>query len=659
MQQPLESLVGHVLRGRVRSFKESWGFVTSEAFPGDVFVGLKENPHIVGPLQVDDEVEFEVSMVGSKPMAVNVQVVIPALTPVTTNGQATRHVGTIRSFKETWGFITAPDHEGDLFVGLKNNPHLAGQELVGREVEFEIRARQDGKAEAIGVTVLAGTESRPDQKFRAEEMASLVGAWLEGAIIEMLDTYGYIAVEGFSADVIFHMVENPQVKQMQIADAVSFQLSQDHRNGSLRAVSAIPLAVMKHDLETFSESNAVLMGRVKSFRGTWGFLNSVRFDGDLFVGLKENKHLEPAGLVQGEAVEFEVKRETKGDGSVGYQAMRVRRLSAPTRTPERMEPVASSSSTASRGISQWASSVSVDPASLAPAIEALAHSSPDVLQKLADVLVPLANAAKGSGGPRPRPEALTGSRVEGIVTRLQGDAVSDWAVIASDSFEGEVAAHQGSRLLRVGERVSLTLAWGPRGGVVGTNISVLTQPASAGFDRKPQPGERYVGQVRSFRDTWGFITSSSFNGDLFVGMKTNTHLDQPLEQGDKVQFTVATNKKDLEAINVEVLNRPQHSRGVLGDGLATELDARQRSRSPRRSVKRLPADLAGQIVEGWVRNFKGNFGFANSASFDGDVFVGLNNNRQLPRDPVTGDRIRFEVFVGPTGKAEARNVELL
>merc|ERR1719433_589387 len=117
---------GQRLRGWVRSFRGTWGFLNCESFDGDLFVGLKGNPHLTG-LDNDDEVEFEVATGDrGKVEAVNVTVIASAPKPTTAaaaNGTE-RLRGWVRSFTGMWGFLNSDAFEGDLFVGLKSNPQI-------------------------------------------------------------------------------------------------------------------------------------------------------------------------------------------------------------------------------------------------------------------------------------------------------------------------------------------------------------------------------------------------------------------------------------------------------------------------------------------------------------------------------------------------------
>merc|ERR1719265_2961826 len=66
-----------------------------------------------------------------------------------------------------------------------------------------------------------------------------------------------------------------------------------------------------------------------------------------------------------------------------------------------------------------------------------------------------------------------------------------------------------------------------------------------------------------------------------------------------------------------------------------------------------PAAFIGQTLEGWVRSFKGTWGFINSESFEGDLFMGTKSNQGLPASLAADERVAFRVSQGPSGKLEA------
>ena len=65
-------------------------------------------------------------------------------------------------------------------------------------------------------------------------------------------------------------------------------------------------------------------------------------------------------------------------------------------------------------------------------------------------------------------------------------------------------------------------------------------------------GQRLKGQARRFRDTWGFLTSEAFQGDLFVGLNGNPHLAS-LSPHDQAGLYVKANKNsNAEATSVTI-----------------------------------------------------------------------------------------------------------
>merc|ERR1740121_1052396 len=198
-------------------------------------------------------------------------------------------------------------------------------------------------------------------------------------------------------------------------------------------------------------------------------------------------------------------------------------------------------------------------------------------------------------------------------------------------------------------------------------------------------GQAATGVVRKFDSNWGFITSDMFHGDLFVGLNGNKHLTMPLQMGDQVQFTVKKSygKSGCEASEVQVIgqgatppNNPDPNAGMMmgGSAMGGSMD-RSRSpaaRSPMAGMMnaafsqgggggmgggaRSPAAMVGTLLMGYVRSYKGEWGFLNSPSFDGDLFVGNKSNPHLPRTLVDQDQVQFQVRIGPGGKAEAIDV---
>merc|ERR1719219_3295684 len=121
-------------------------------------------------------------------------------------------------------------------------------------------------------------------------------------------------------------------------------------------------------------------------------------------------------------------------------------------------------------------------------------------------------------------------------------------------------------------------------------------------------GSRVEGVIRSFKDDWGFIISPSFQGDLFVHKGSNPNLGS-FRAGDTISFDISQSSNGkCQAINVQAGVTAAGGNALLGGAGGTT-----RSSSL--------AALEGQRVTGQVRSFDGNWGFATSSSFQGDIFI--------------------------------------
>jgi len=314
-----------------------------------------------------------------------------------------------------------------------------------------------------------------------------------------------------------------------------------------------------------------------------------------------------------------------------------------------------------------------------------------------------------------RPEAFVGCRLEGMIRSFK----DDWGFVVSPSFEGDLFVHRGSNPnlvgMKGGDAVCFDIAQQSSGKCHAINVQPAGMAASLGMTRSSPlaslDGQRVTGQIRSFTGSWGFATSASFAGDIFIGSKSNPHLG-PLNPGDPVEFTVSRSSggksmTGFEGINVQVVGgeslmdatgfgdaaamagmtganagnmammgaAAQANQALLmqgvgvsgftgGNMMGTASAGTGRSRSPRVSATRTGGDtgrqaasLAGAAVTGWIKSFKGDWGFVNSQSFDGDLFIGLRSNPHLPGVLSAGDQVMFQISVGPGGKAEAINVQ--
>mmetsp|Transcript_6207 Transcript_6207/g.11271 ORF Transcript_6207/g.11271 Transcript_6207/m.11271 type:complete len:632 (-) Transcript_6207:36-1931(-) len=625
------SLHGLRVTGFVRNFKETWGFLNSDAFDGDLFVGLRGNPHITGLAQ-GDQVEFEVQ-VDDKGKAQAVSVIPTMKGPNSTETDGTRYNGWVRSFRGDWGFINSNAISGDLFVGLKSNKRLANLR-EGDQVSFEVK-NEASKPEAVNVVLVSHaslgvptTTTAPmpslslvqstGPSVRAQ-VGHLMGHELMGRIKNFKDTWGFVVSESFDGDLFIHQKNNPQLGKVGTGDPVKFEVAEDQNSiGNFNAVNA---QVLKEDLLGLVGQH--LRGVVKSFKSGWGFINSQRFDGDLFVGHKANNHLELMGLQPGEAVEFEVVSDAKSDR--GAQAVNVKRVEA----------------------LPMAMSTAVPMMTMAPG------AVPGAAAYRA-----FANAGRGVK----RPEELVGNRVHGTIRSFR----ESWGFVVSEAFEGDLFLHQGSNPgilgLQAGTSILFDISMGAGGRAHATSVQV----APPGPDS--MVGQRCRGQVRSFRDTWGFVVSSDFYGDLFFGTRSNPALaSRSPKEGDQVEFTVAVQqsanspKPQYEAVQVAFVNGAAYTQGFQHRSPVVHA-ARDHSRTPRPAGARSgdAHSYIGHRLEGWIRSYKGEWGFVNSSQFTGDLFVGAKYNTNLVGAQVQpNQRISFEVSQGTGGKLEAINVQLM
>ncbi|CAJ1428657.1 unnamed protein product [Effrenium voratum] len=497
--------------------------------------------------------------------------------------------GRVRSFSGQWGFINSPEFSGDLFVGLRRNPQLSGL-APGDEVDFAV-AEVDGKLEATEVQLVRLNERR-EEVLTARPMAQvthLVGQRFAGNV-RFRDSWG----------------RNPDLEPILAGDPVNFQVAEDgdqcHAAGNsaltreLRDFGILDSATVPKS--TLSDLHGRhLSGWVKSFKGNWGLIQSSHFDGDLFVGLGRNPQLKMP-LVPGEGVTFLVNRDERAGK---FQATEV----------------------------QSDTSVDIPPGVARP----IAGQPEDGARQEA----------------RELPE-LVGEVCAGVVKSFR----DGWGFVNSDAFVGDLFLHEGSNpglpRLQPGDPVEFVVQLqGKLGTALGkphaTNVKLQSQATS--FSR--WTGQLCSGTVKKFSGEWGFIVSPQFEGDLFVGTRSNPHISGGLLAGDIVEFEVfrEKGKEAFEAVKVRVLSSvlplPSLRRQASGRSRSPRLQTRRpRSLAVNGLVRRLvgPCDTTlgcvwralreeGQMLTGTIRSFKGDWGFVNSPAFAGDLFIGTKSNRHL------------------------------
>lgn len=176
------------------------------------------------------------------------------------------------------------------------------------------------------------------------------------------------------------------------------------------------------------------------------------------------------------------------------------------------------------------------------------------------------------------------------------------------------------------------------------------------------PG-RYTGVVKSFRGSFGFITSAEHAGDIYVSAKDNP--DEVLQPGDTVEFELV-NRPGLgnngsAAINVWKVgggNVPPPPMGAPPFAYAAQASRAPPPRVPSNGKGGGPQyGGAGQTLVGTMASVKDGWGFIQSPSVAGDIFIGLRDNPGLSGTlPGVGEEVSFEIALDPkTGRHKALN----
>jgi cold shock CspA family protein len=127
--------------------KDGWGWVQSPSVTGDIFLGLRDNPHLVAVPAIGDQLEFqmEVDPKSGRFKALNVAARL--------NGQ--RVQGTVSAVRDGgWGFATGVGVDGTVMLG-KRNLTLAGIDMlqVGQVLEFDLNNGPKGY-EALNIQLI-------------------------------------------------------------------------------------------------------------------------------------------------------------------------------------------------------------------------------------------------------------------------------------------------------------------------------------------------------------------------------------------------------------------------------------------------------------------------------------------------------------------------
>jgi len=359
---------------------------------------------------------------------------------------------------------------------------------------------------------------------------ALLGCRIEGVIRSFKDDWGFIISSAFEGDLFVHKGSNPNLANFQAGDQVSFEIAQQN-SGKCHAINVLPatglnpgvaggagMIARSTSLSTLEGQR--IQGQVRSFDGNWGFATSGIFPGDIFIGSRSNPHLGP--LSQGDTIEFTVARNSSGKSQTGYEALQVQVVGA------------------GAGVAMMGNVMG----------NAMGNVIGNAMGNAAMGNATMGNAAMGNTA---MGSAAMGNAVMGNIA-MGNTSMGNTAL--GNVFAGNAATLMGNAAAMLGTGPAAmmgTVAAGvarsrsPRGGMG----RVVTDPS-----RQPSAmtGAALTGVIRSFRGDWGFVNSESFDGDLFVGLRSNPHLAGELNVGDQVMFAVSVGGAGkAEAVDVQVL----------------------------------------------------------------------------------------------------------
>mmetsp|Transcript_34843 Transcript_34843/g.80825 ORF Transcript_34843/g.80825 Transcript_34843/m.80825 type:complete len:520 (-) Transcript_34843:350-1909(-) len=512
-------------------------------------------------------------------------------------GASSRYSGVVKSFRDQWGFLTAEGVEGDVFLHLGDSPALAGTPLRLGET-LEFDLSTGGP----------NNQARAINATRVQTEAGVGGggATLSGTVKSFKQGWGLLESPSLEGALYFGDRDNPHLKDGVVmpGDEVTFEIGTNPMDGRSKAIN-VTLSV-KDQSQCIGQR---FRGSVKSFADGWGFAISPRFTGTILLGSKQVSAANVA-LQTGDIVEFEVAVAPNGK----FEATNI----------------------------QKAMPGMVDLSSVAGASARDRSRSPFVTPSL--------QAAVQAEG-----------RFVGTVKKM---FVDGWGFIVCDQISGDVFVNMRDspalvQPLQQGEMVSFDLvqraASDKNNGAAATNVQLLssnpvvqTMPvvpqqvqvaaAASVMGAVPLAGvqSQHVGTVVQLKpEGWGWLEAATCNGQVFFGLRDNPQLTAVPNVGDQLVFELAAGPKGRsKAINV--------------------------SPAPPEAINVQPS-LAGQRVQGVIKNLNDGWGFATADGIPGRVMVGKKALMASGLDASmlqVGEAIEFEVSMALKGY-EAVNIRKL
>mmetsp|Transcript_13648 Transcript_13648/g.38877 ORF Transcript_13648/g.38877 Transcript_13648/m.38877 type:complete len:691 (+) Transcript_13648:2-2074(+) len=227
-----------------------------------------------------------------------------------TNPLALRHErlsGTISKYVPTsgWGFVRSHLFEGELAFKTESIMlECQNYEFTeGESVEFDVQSDERGRPHAVALKPLVGRKPN-----------DCLGQRHRGYVRRFADRWGFLNAAAFDGDLFVHrdnlLLSVPDQLQdgqppLRAGQAVEFDVALDDRGRTV--AKQITTSALLRPCDWIGRR---LHGYIRSFQGAWGFINSDRFAGDLFVHrdslLAQYQGVE---LTVGTMVEFDVDRD--------------------------------------------------------------------------------------------------------------------------------------------------------------------------------------------------------------------------------------------------------------------------------------------------------------------------------------------------------------
>lgn len=223
-----------------------------------------------------------------------------------------RLTGVIATYtpSNAWGYITSRMFEGEIVFRADGiMPEFQGHPLnSGEAVEFDVQADDNGQPLAVALKPVLGRKP-----------SDCVGQRNRGYVRRFAERWGFLNAAAFDGDLfvhrdnLLHMPEHHLEGQppLRAGQAVEFDVALDDRG---RAVAKqITTRALLRPCDWIGHR---MRGYVRNFQGAWGFINSERFAGDLFVHRDSLlAHCYGMQLAAGLVVEFDVERDHHRKGA--------------------------------------------------------------------------------------------------------------------------------------------------------------------------------------------------------------------------------------------------------------------------------------------------------------------------------------------------------